>query len=88
MNKLNVVYQSNKQGNGPPCSYLIIRLQKADLSTKARAIKMIDSPFVATHGHKTKHLNWHYPFLQRHRLQTLYFGESASVGSCVAEQWV
>lgn len=48
---------------------------------------MIDNPFVATHGHKTKHLNWHYPFLQRveycitNETQTLYFEESSSVGS-------
>ena len=28
-------------------------------------MKMSDNPFVATHEHKTKHLNWYYPFLRR-----------------------
>lgn len=87
MSKLNIVYRSNKHGNGLPCSYLAIKLQKADLSTKARAIKMIESPFVASHGHKTKHLNWPYPFLPRveycntNETQSLYFEESSFVGS-------
>lgn len=37
------------------------RLQEAYLNTKV--IYMIGNSFLATCGHKTKYLNWHYPFL-------------------------
>lgn len=92
MNRLNIVYhQSNKQGHGLPCSYLVIKLQKTDLSTKGGANKMIDT--CQTHGCKTKHLNWHYSFLQRaeycitKETQTPYFEESSAGSQNGAVEW-
>lgn len=92
-NKLNIVNQSNKQGNSLPCLCLVIWLQKPGLSTTDRAIRMTENPFIVSHGHKIGYLNWHYPLLQRikhciamkHRLSN--FWNLLLWGDFVAEQW-